>query len=102
MSPATITVLALGAITYGLKSFAPLVMAERSLPPWLDRVATILPAPLLAALVVTSAAVSDGRIVLDARVGGLAAAAVALKFRLPFVMVVVVAAATTAAIRAIS
>ncbi|MEZ5281860.1 MAG: AzlD domain-containing protein [Acidimicrobiales bacterium] len=102
MSAATVTIIVLGLTTYALKAFAPLVMSERSLPGWIDRLATVLPAPLLAALVVTSTAVSDKALVLDARMAGVIAAAVALRLKLPFVVVVVVAAAATAAVRALS
>jgi hypothetical protein len=52
--------------------------------------------------VLTSAAVSGPAFVVDARLLGLAAAAVALRLRANFVVVVLVAAGVTAAARAIS
>ncbi len=56
-----------------------------------------LPAALLAALVVTGTVVVGQRLVLDARLAGLAAAVVLLRVRAPLVLVVVGAAAATAA-----
>jgi len=103
VSTATVVLIGLAAGTYVLKAAGPLLLGgERRLAPWLDRVALLLPAPLLAALVVTSTATDAGRIVVDARVLGLVAAAVALRFRAPFVIVVLVAAAATAAGRALT
>lgn len=103
MNAAVATIVALGAITYGLKAAGPLLLGgRRSLPPWVERLALVLPAPLLAALVATSTIVSDARWVLDARLAGLAVAAVALWRRLPFVVVVALAAVTTAAVRALA
>lgn len=101
MSAAVTTVVVLGAVTYGLKAAGPLMLGgRRSVPPSVERLALLLPAPLLAALVATSTVVADGRWVLDARLAGLAAAAVGLWRRLPFVVVVALAALTTAAVRA--
>jgi branched-subunit amino acid transport protein len=78
-----------------------LVLGGRKLPGWLDRIATLVPGALLAALVATSA-FADGRsLTLDARAAGLAAAAVALWRGAGFVTVVVVAAVVTALVRAI-
>ncbi|MGF1595899.1 MAG: AzlD domain-containing protein [Acidimicrobiales bacterium] len=103
MTAATITLLVLAAGTYTLKAIGPLALGgDRQLPPMVERLALLLPAPLLAALVASATLVDDQRWVLDARVVGLAAAAVALWRRLPFVVVVVAAAAATAAARALA
>jgi branched-subunit amino acid transport protein len=96
----TLVLLAVG--TYALKAAGPVVLGgDRELPGWLARVTTLLPAPLLAALVVSSAFVDNRAWVLDARVVGLLVAGLALWRRLPFVVVVFLAAAATAAARAI-
>lgn len=101
MSRAWVTILLLTAATYALKSFGPIVLGgDRSLPPRLTRLADELPAPLLAALVAISTFTSDAAWTLDARVIGLGAAAIALWRKLPFVAVVIVAAAATAFVRA--
>ena len=56
---------------------------------------------LLAALVVTQLVGGDRRLVFDERLLGLTAAMVAILLRAPFLAVVVVAAAVTAAARAL-
>lgn len=60
-----------------------------------------LPVGLLAALIAVSALSSETGISVDARVVGLAAAFVALLLRAPFLLVLVVAAATAATFRAL-
>ncbi len=97
------TLLVLAAGTYALKAAGPLVLGgDRVLPGWLTRLTNLLPAPLLAALVVTSAFVAERGWVFDERVVGLVAAGLALWRRLPFVVVVFAAAAATAAARALT
>ncbi|HEV7641908.1 MAG TPA: AzlD domain-containing protein [Gaiellaceae bacterium] len=66
----------------------------------LQRAAALLPLALLAALVVVQT-FGDGRsIAVDARAAGLAAAGVAVLRRAPFIVVVGLAAATAALVRA--
>lgn len=102
MSPAAWTILLLATGTYLLKAAGPLLLGgDRKLPPRLERLTLLLPAPLLAALVATSTFVADRAWTLDARAAGLVAAAAALWLRLPFVVVVLAAAASTAAVRAL-
>lgn len=96
---ATLVLVALAAGTYSLKAAAPLILGDRTLPPWMTRLSELLPAALLASLVVVSAFTDDGVLAVDARVVGLGAAAVALRRRAPFVVVVIVAVAATAAAR---
>ena len=69
--------------------------------PAVRRVADTLPVALLAALVAVQvfAAHAGHGIAVDARLAGLAAAAVALVLRAPFLVVVVVAALTAALLR---
>lgn len=101
MSPAALTVLALGLGTYLLKAAGPLLLGGRRLPPRLEWLADLAPAGLLAALVAVSTFTDGTRWALDARAAGLTAAAVALRLRAGFVVVVIVAAAATAAVRAL-
>jgi hypothetical protein len=61
-------------------------------------VALLAPA-LLAALVATSTVSTGQQLTLDARVAGVAVAAVALLLRAPVLLVVVLAAATAAVVR---
>jgi len=59
--------------------------------PVVTRVVEFVPAALLAALVAVQAATSDGALVADGRLVGLAVAAVALALRAPFIVVLVLA-----------
>jgi uncharacterized membrane protein len=67
--------------------------------PAVQRVADLLPVCLLAALIAVWTFSSGTALVLDARVAGVAAAAVALLLRAPFLVVVAVGAAVAAAVR---
>ncbi|WP_371662936.1 AzlD domain-containing protein [Streptomyces sp. NBC_00280] len=70
--------------------------------PLVRRLAALLPVALLAALTAQQA-FADGRVlVLDAKAAGLAAAAVALVLRAPFLLVVAAAVAVTAGVRAMT
>ncbi|MGB8650011.1 MAG: AzlD domain-containing protein [Mycobacteriales bacterium] len=94
-------VLVTAAGCYGLKAagwFAPAQLLER------DRVRTaaqLLPVALLAGLVVVQVFAVDGSLTLDARAAALLTGAVCLRMRLPFLVVVVAAAATAAVLRAV-
>jgi hypothetical protein len=94
-------VLLASAVCFGLK-LAGHLLPQRLLDD--DRVAGVAGAMtvgLLAALVVTQT-VADGRsVVVDARLVAVAAAAVALLLRAPFVVVVLVGAAVAAGLRAL-
>ncbi|GAA3496826.1 AzlD domain-containing protein [Streptomyces prasinosporus] len=69
--------------------------------PLVRRLAALLPVALLAALTAQQT-FADGRaLVLDARAAGVAAAAVALVLRAPFLVVVGVAVVVTAGVRAL-
>lgn len=66
------------------------------------RVAALLPVALLAALAAVQTFTDGTRLVVDARLAGVAAAVVALLLRAPFLVVVGVAAATAALVRLVS
>ncbi len=100
MSPAVITFLGLGAITYLFKATGPLLLGGRRLPPAMERAVGLVPAPLLAALVMVSTVVDGQRFVFDARLAGLVAAAIALRLKANFLVTVVIAATATAVVRA--
>ena len=77
----------------------PSALLER---PEVQRVAVLLPVALLAGLVAVETFGADGRLVVDLRLAGLGAGVVALVLRAPFLVVIVVAAATTALLRAVT
>jgi branched-subunit amino acid transport protein len=100
MSGAWIAVLVTSAGCYALK-LAGLTIPERLLSnPFLRRFAELVPVALLAALVAVEAVGKGSALVLDpARLAGLAAAVVALLLRAPFLVVIVAAAGTAAVLR---
>jgi hypothetical protein len=69
--------------------------------PALRKAATLLPAALLAALVMTQVFAHGRSLTLDARVVSLAVGALCLWRRLPFLVVVLAAAGAAAAVRAL-
>ena len=96
-----VTVLVASGAAFGLK-YAGHVVPHH----WLDgprtrRVTDLLPVALLAALVAVQAFTTGTALVLDARAAAVAVAVVALLLRAPFLVVVVLAAATAAVLRAL-
>jgi uncharacterized membrane protein len=91
-----------GLGTVAMKAAGPVLLGGRALPPRAMAVISLLAPAVLAALIVTQTVGGDHRYVLDARLAGVAAAAIALRFHAPLLVVVILAAAVTAAIRAIS
>jgi hypothetical protein len=84
---------------YGFK-LAGLSLPGRVLDnPRVRRIAALVPIALLAALAAIQAVATGSRLVVDARLAGVAAAVVALLLRAPFLVVVMVAAGTAALIR---
>lgn len=95
-------VLALGAGSYALKVLGLAALGPRAVDGRLLRLAGLLPAALLPALVVVNTFAGDRRLVLDARAAGLAVAVLATWRRAPFIVVVALAAATTALVRQVA
>ncbi|MDT9685772.1 AzlD domain-containing protein [Streptomyces sp. TRM76323] len=103
MSATTVWV-AIGLTTAGcylLKLGGLLVPADTLERPLVRRLAALLPVALLAALTAQQTFSADGALVVDARGAGLAAAALALVLRAPFLVVVAVAVVVTAGVRAL-
>lgn len=97
-----VAVAAACALAYALKLAGYLVPHRLLEVPWVARVTPLLPVALLSSLVVTQAFVGDRSLVLDARAAGVAVAVVALLLRAPFLVVIALAAATAALLRAVS
>jgi hypothetical protein len=92
MSSVWVVVMVTGVATLAIKAAGPILLGGRPLPPRLD-------------VAVNTFAVStpEGQeLVLDARVLGVAAAAVAIRLKAPVLVVVVIAAAVTAIARALT
>ncbi len=101
MSEAWTTVLAVGAGTIAIKALGPVLLGGRPLPERLRGILELLAPALLAALVVVQTLGAGRALVLDARAVGLAVAGVALWRRAPVLLVLLVAAAATALVRAL-
>ncbi|MDQ0940295.1 MULTISPECIES: AzlD domain-containing protein [unclassified Streptomyces] len=86
---------------YLVKLAGLLVPADALERPLVQRLAALLPVALLAALTAQQTFSTDSSLVLDARAAGLAAAALALVLRAPFLVVVGAAVAVTAGVRAL-
>jgi len=91
-----VAVLAAAVGSYLLKFAGLSVPAAWVEQPWVARVVDFVPAALLAALVAVQAATSGRHLVVDGRLVGLAVAAVALAFRAPFIVVLLLAGAAGA------
>jgi branched-subunit amino acid transport protein len=99
VSDAWLVVVLVGAATIALKATGPVLLGGRPLPISLTGVVALLAPVLLAALVVTQTVGGDNELVLDARLAGVGAAAVAILARAPVPVVVVLAAVVTALAR---
>ena len=94
--------IALSAISYGLKASGPVLAGGRQLGPQVRQTLDLVALPLLAALILVQTLGDGHHLVLDARVPALAVAAVLVWRRAPFLVVVLAAAATAALLRALA
>ena len=92
-------ILLAAALAYATKLLGYLVPAKVLANPRMSRVAGTLTIGLLASLTVVNAAASGTSVVFDARIGALVAAGIALWFKAPFLVVVIVGAAAAACLR---
>jgi hypothetical protein len=97
---AWIAVLTASVIAYGFKVAGYTVPPAFLEHPRLVGVTEVLPAALLASLVVLQTFSTGSHLALDARAAGLGVAVVALTLRAPFIVVVIVAAVTAGLLRA--
>ncbi|HSL57462.1 MAG TPA: AzlD domain-containing protein [Acidimicrobiales bacterium] len=95
-------ILALAAGAYLFKAVGLLAFDARPPSPAVLRFLRLLPPALLAGLVVVQTLAVDEAIVVDARAAGVAAGAIAAWRRAPFLVVIGLAAAVTAALRAVT
>jgi hypothetical protein len=87
------------ALAYCWKLMGYLVPASLLTNPRMSRIAGTMTIGLLASLTIVNAVGSGQSVALDARLGALLAAGVALWFRAPFLVVVLVGAGTAAGLR---
>ena len=88
-------------LAYAMKLLGFALPAELLDRPRIRRIAGYLPIAMLAALVAVQTFAAGTSVMVDARLAGLAAAVIALLLRAPFLVVVLVAAATAAILRAL-
>ncbi len=93
-------VLALGTLV--AKAFGPVLAGGRTPPRAVQRVITMLTPALITSLVVTGTLITDQHLSIDARVAGVGAGLVALVLKAPLIAALVIAAATTATLRAVT
>jgi len=95
-----IVVAVVGFVSFSFKAAGPVFVGDRALPPRPAAVVALIGPVMLTALVVTQTVGGDEDVVLDARLPGVAAAAIAVKKGAPVVVGMAIAAAVTAALRA--
>ena len=93
-------VLALAATAYGFKLLGLVLIGNRQLPPILDRCLGLIPAALIAAIVVKDTFSIGQHLQIDARAAGVGAAVIAAWRRVPLIAVIVIGAVVTAGVRA--
>jgi branched-subunit amino acid transport protein len=99
MSSVWIVVLAIGAVTMVFKAAGPVFLGRRQLPGRIQSVVALLAPVMLVALVAVQTFASGEAIVVDSRVPGVAAGAIAIWRGAPIVAAMAVAAAVTGLLR---
>jgi hypothetical protein len=102
MSDAWVVVLLVGGATVAIKAAGPVLLGGRAMPDPVNRMIVLLAPAILAALVAWATFGVGRRLVVDERVLGIAAAAIAIWFRAPLLVVVIVAGGVTALARALT
>jgi branched-subunit amino acid transport protein len=99
MSSVWIVVIVVAVFTMLFKAAGPVFLGRRQLPPRVDAVVALIAPVMLTALVVTQTFGGDEEIQVDARVPGVAAAALAIWRGASIIVAMVIAASVTALIR---
>ncbi|HXF98011.1 MAG TPA: AzlD domain-containing protein [Gaiellaceae bacterium] len=99
MSSGWLAVILVGAATVSLKAAGPVFLGRRPLPPALEGAVALVAPVMLVALVVSQTVGGEGRLVLDERIPGVAAAALVIWRGAPVAAAMAVAALVTALLR---
>lgn len=102
MSDAWIVVIVVAAFTVLFKAAGPVFLGRRQLPARVDAVVALIAPVMLTALVVTQTFGGDEEVAVDARVPGVAAAALAICRGAPIIVAMLIAASVTALIRLVA
>ena len=97
-----IVVASVGVATVLFKSAGPVLLGRRPLPPRGQSVVDLLAPVMLTALVVTQTFGGDGDLTVDARLPGVAAAAIAIWRRVPIIVAMLIAGVVTGLVRAVA
>jgi len=92
-------VLLLSATAYAFKVLGLVLVGDRTLPPVFERCLALIPAALIAAIVMLNTFADGQHLQVDARAAGVGAAVVAAWRKAPLIVVIVVGAAVTAVVR---
>lgn len=92
-------VFTLAAGAYAFKVLGLVVVGDRALPAPLERCLALIPAAVIAAIVVKDTFSIGQHLQLDARAAGVTVAVIAAWRRMPIIVVILMGAATTALIR---
>jgi branched-subunit amino acid transport protein len=95
-------ILILAAGAFGFKVLGLVIVGDRQLPPVLERCLSLIPAALIAALVVKDTFSIGQHLQIDARAAGVGSAVVAAWRKAPLILVIVIGAGVTGAVRAVS
>ncbi|MEY2582343.1 MAG: hypothetical protein QOE09_2192 [Ilumatobacteraceae bacterium] len=95
-------VFALAAGAYFFKVLGLVIIGDRSLPAALERCLGLIPAALIAALVFKDTFSIGQHLQIDARAAGVGAAVIAAWRKAPLILVIMIGAGLTAAVRALS
>jgi hypothetical protein len=93
-----VAVIGTSALAFALKYFGHSVPEKYLTNPRMLRINTLIPIALLSALVGVQTLADKSKLVIDQRLAGVAVAAIALALKAPYFVVVIAAAATSAAL----
>jgi len=96
-----VLIVLVAVITAAIKAAGPIALGGRELPAWFSSIVTVMPAAVLAALVVTSALADGDELFIGPDTAGVAAAGIIAWRGGSVITCVLVAAAVTAGLRAI-
>jgi branched-subunit amino acid transport protein len=102
MSDVWIVVIVVGAFTMLFKAAGPVFLGRRQLPDRVDAVVALIAPVMLTALVVTQTFGGDEEIAVDARVPGVAVAALAIWRGASIIVAMLIAATITALVRLVA
>jgi len=94
-------VVTLAVTSFALKALGPVLVGRRRAPARVTEALELLPIPMLAAIALVGTVATGDDLQVDARLPGLAVAALLVWRRAPFLAVIAAAAATTALCRAL-